>query len=230
VRGDTYVRCSEEHRDIVEDLKRFLQAEGLYRQLGLSYRRGFLLYGPPGNGKTALLRDVLRSHLPGDAVVLYCARVPSVRFLQGINGTLMNRTKVFIFEELYSVISSNNCGDILGFLDGEYSTERCITFATTNHPERLPGSLINRPSRFDRYIPIGNPDEEARFALIRHLIGREPVQQELRETSNFSFADIREICLTSLLHSRTISASVAEHHLHRERIKQDFSDRQPIGL
>jgi chaperone BCS1 len=40
--------------DLLEDAMEFLAGEGFYRERGLPYRRGYLLYGVPGSGKTSL--------------------------------------------------------------------------------------------------------------------------------------------------------------------------------
>ncbi|KKL15450.1 hypothetical protein LCGC14_2505440, partial [marine sediment metagenome] len=44
--------------DIVSDLSNFLQSENQYRELNIPWKRGYLFSGPPGNGKTLLLRQI----------------------------------------------------------------------------------------------------------------------------------------------------------------------------
>lgn len=47
--------------DLMEDIRWFMDSREWYDERGLDYKRGYLLYGPPGNGKTSLVRGIASS-------------------------------------------------------------------------------------------------------------------------------------------------------------------------
>jgi hypothetical protein len=52
---DTIVLDDDVKADLVGDLATFLAGEAWYERMGLSYKRGYLLHGPPGTGKTSIV-------------------------------------------------------------------------------------------------------------------------------------------------------------------------------
>src|ERR1700733_4767242 len=150
--------------DLNTDIEIFLKSKQLYTDLKFSYRRGYLLYGKPGNGKTTLIRELVKKYHKS-AHIIWCSGVPSDRMLELLNGT--DSIKIVIFEEIVNKASSPyfSMGDFLEFMDGENSLKNCITIATTNYPEQLQENLANRPSRFDVIFDIKNPSEAASYEI-----------------------------------------------------------------
>ena len=110
------------------------------------------------------------------------------------NGELV----IFIIEEITSKTSTHYINELLNFLDGPFSWEDCIIFATTNYPEFLPMNIIDRPSRFDMVIKIGNPSESVRKEYVIQLLG-ECQSTILKLTDGYSLAYVKEVCVKSLL-------------------------------
>jgi len=96
----------------------------------------------------------------------------------------------------------------LNELDGFAANVSIVALATTNHPERLDPSILDRPSRFDRKYPFDLPELAERLAYISMWNGSlKPTLQLTEEaiarlgeiTEGFSFAYLKELFLSSMM-------------------------------
>ena len=136
--------------------------------LGIPYRRGYLLYGPPGCGKTSFIQ-ALAGELQYDICVLNLSE-------RGMTDDKLNhllsvapRRSFILLEDVDAVFTqraavakdgyatSVTFSGLLNALDGVASTEERIVFLTTNHLERLDPALV-RPGRVDVKLEVGMSD------------------------------------------------------------------------
>ena len=230
VRDDSYLRLPGVYESLASDIDHFTKGESIYRKLGFQYRRGILLYGPPGNGKTSLIREILRAQIPNDSLVFFMDRIPSRHFIRVIRETLFDRLKVIIFEEMAATLKNSDLDHALAFLDGEISLDRCLILATTNYPERLPGNIVDRPSRFDRLYRISDPNEECRSILLRAYLGRPAERSEIDSTKGLSTAGLRECRLLVRLKNLSLHEASLQLKRHKEIVKREFGVIGEIGL
>src|SRR5436189_3696741 len=73
---------------------------------------------------------------------------------------------ILVFEDLDAQLTPQNRSFFLNELDGFAANIGIVTLATTNHPERLDPSILDRPSRFDRKYPFDLPEQPERVAYI----------------------------------------------------------------
>ena len=143
---------------IVSDVKNFLQIRDWYHDRGIPCRRGYLLHGPPGTGKTSFIR-ALAGELNYDLATLNVAeRGMTDDRLLVLLSVLPKRTMV-VLEDADTTLAKQHTdvdgyqgsrvsySGLLNALDGLVTSERLL-FMTTNHPERLDGAMI-RPGRID---------------------------------------------------------------------------------
>ncbi|PVH14176.1 uncharacterized protein CXQ87_002301 [Candidozyma duobushaemuli] len=155
---------------IVNDVKDFLSSGEWYHQRGIPYRRGYLLYGPPGSGKTSYIQalageldynicvlNLSEGHLTDDRLNHLMNHIPnrSILLLEDIDAAFNKRAQTN--EQGYQ--SGVTFSGLLNALDGVVSAEECITFMTTNHPERLDPALL-RPGRVDFKVMVNNATEQ----------------------------------------------------------------------
>ena len=194
----------------------FFDSKPEYDLLGVSWKRGFLLTGPPGNGKTHLIRALLnRLQVPRLIVKSFGDDPDDV---QDVFDRVRDMAPcVLVLEDIDSLIPEALLSTVLNALDGAEPLNGVLIVATTNHPEKLDPAIRNRPSRFDRVIEFGPPGLRERRLLLRALLSRGDRQMcpspnqltRLAEmTEGFSYAYLKELA---------VSASVA--WLHGDRSK-----------
>jgi mitochondrial chaperone BCS1 len=149
--------------DVIEDLRDFYSSRTWYVERGVPYRRGYLLHGPPGNGKTTLVLAAAGELNLSVAVLSLSNRLLSDDALRSLVDALPPAT-VLLIEDVDCVFktertTSDQTGvtlsGLLNALDGVSSREGRILFLTTNHPERLDAALV-RPGRVDKKIELAN--------------------------------------------------------------------------
>lgn len=165
---------------LLKDMKEFLSAEQWYVDRGIPYRRGYLLYGPPGNGKSSTVKalasemklDVCIANLGSmsadDELSNLFANIPhhAIVLLEDIDCVTTKRKKVKTADGETS--SSISLSMLLNALDGVAAKEGRILFMTTNHIEKLDPALI-RPGRCDRQVYIGDATPEQAERLFQRF-------------------------------------------------------------
>ncbi|ABN67550.2 mitochondrial protein of the CDC48/PAS1/SEC18 ATPase family [Scheffersomyces stipitis CBS 6054] len=154
---------------IISDVKDFLDSGEWYHKRGIPYRRGYLLYGPPGSGKTSFIQalageldynicilNLSESNLTDDRLNHLMNHIPerSILLLEDIDAAFNKRAQT----EDKGYTSGVTFSGLLNALDGVASAEECITFMTTNHPEKLDPALM-RPGRVDYKVLVDNATE-----------------------------------------------------------------------
>lgn len=172
---DDVICTPEVKKEFIDDAARFLQQEQEYEKLGMVWRRGYLLTGPPGSGKSSLAQ-ALASKLEADLNVIIMSSVASDdQFAELISDA--SEKGVVLLEDFDRAIldsekktNSMTTSGLLNILDGAGTRSGRIIIGTANNPETLEPALI-RPGRFDKHVEVGpvGQDEVCRF--IAHVTG-----------------------------------------------------------
>jgi chaperone BCS1 len=158
--------------DLLADLRTFLEAGAWYMTRGVPHRRGYLLHGPPGNGKTTLVAAVAGELGLSVAVLSLSNKILTDDILRNQVNALPPGAILLIEDIDCAFTEKRGAGEVTGVtmsgllnaLDGVSSREGRILFLTTNHPERLDPALV-RPGRVDRSFHLGHttPDQARRL-------------------------------------------------------------------
>lgn len=190
---------------VLASIQNFLAKEERYRHFGLNYKRGIMLEGPPGSGKSFTVRRVEEAVInQGDVVLHYNGLECLVAGIETIRKIDKSRLVLVVLEDFEKF-----CGHARGeaaisqLLDGEHQLDRVIFLATTNYLTLIPDRIKNRPSRFDEIIHVGMPSALDREAYIRHFTQQSDIQDPaydigrwVAETDKLSIAHIKELCVS----------------------------------
>ncbi|OBI90873.1 ATP-dependent zinc metalloprotease FtsH [Mycobacterium asiaticum] len=167
------------------EIKDFLQNPSRYQALGAKIPKGVLLYGPPGTGKTLLARAAAGEAgvpfftISGSDFVEMFVGVGASRVRDLFEQAKQNSPCIIFVDEIDAVGRQRGAGlggghdereqtlnQLLVEMDGFGDRAGVILIAATNRPDILDPALL-RPGRFDRQIPVSNPDLAGRRAVLR---------------------------------------------------------------
>lgn len=169
---------------------------------GLSAKRGLILWGPPGSGKTTAVAQMAAHMIEEKGGIVVVASDPdtTTECLHHVRKIEPGRPLIVVYEDLDALVERYGEAQYLALLDGEHQIANVVNVATTNYPERLDKRFVDRPGRFDRVTFVDMPHEEARKA---YFAAKAPEVPELtrarwvKETEGWSIAHLRELIVAT---------------------------------
>eukprot|EP00835_Amoeboradix_gromovi_P003869 NODE_273_length_12179_cov_0.492632.p4 type:complete len:425 gc:universal NODE_273_length_12179_cov_0.492632:11433-10159(-) len=164
---ESVVLKQNQTQDILTDVQQFLKSQNWYHDRGIPYRRGYLLHGTPGTGKSSFIQalsgqleynicvvNLSERGLTDDRLAYLLVNAPSrsILLIEDVDAAFLERKAS---EEGFS--SMVTFSGLLNALDGVIASEERLIFMTTNHLDRLDPALI-RPGRVDKMIEMSNAD------------------------------------------------------------------------
>jgi len=208
---DNLVLPGQLKSELTQDFEQFFASEALYRQHGVPWKRGYLLIGPPGNGKSHTIKALV-NHLGKPCIYVQSFKSPHYTD-HHVMKTLFERARrttpcIVILEDLDSLLNDGNRSFFLNELDGFAANHGILTLASTNHPERLDPAILERPSRFDRKYTFALPalDERKSYLKLWNVrldsdmqLSSRGLHKVAQASDGFSYAYVKELVLSSMM-------------------------------
>lgn len=229
-----------EMKEILLDIDSFWEMESKFKKYKMVHKRGILLHGPPGCGKSYLMQNLINNIISKNGIVFSLNGESAVSyftdFCQIFRQIEPKRPLVVIIEDIDNIVTAGQglLSALLNVLDGVNQIENVVYLATTNYPERLQDRISNRPSRFDRVYEIPHPNAEVREFFIRHKLHESDIKtidmkQWVKETDGLSLSHIKELVVSTMILGKKFE-DVMEHFGDMKKPKNSRSSSSSKGL
>ncbi|KEQ94876.1 hypothetical protein AUEXF2481DRAFT_40828 [Aureobasidium subglaciale EXF-2481] len=203
--------------NLIKDVDSFFNAKSTYQQYNIPWKRGIILYGPPGCGKTISIKALMNSARKKNVANLYVKsfKASGCQSDQASIREIFNKARsiapaMLIFEDLDSLITDELRSFFLNEVDGVEENDGLLIIGSTNHLDRIDTSITKRPSRFDRKYHFKAPSERERLLYCQYWqqkLSSDPAidfpdevcQAVATLTEGFTFAYLKEVFVHTLL-------------------------------
>lgn len=219
--------------ELIQDIDKFFQpsTKQRYADFNLIYKRGILMHGKPGTGKSSTIYALSEMAVEKGYIVLFNPNVRSVwsfvTWLRGIEG--VERPILVIWEEFEDLLDNGWENNILQLLDGGQQLPSVIYLATTNYLNRIPNRFKNRPSRFAKVIEVGAPSAEVRRTFLEGKLGKYVGDVDLdawvAESDGFVIDQLKDLIVSCLCLEVPLKEAVMKiKSMQKEADKGDEDD------
>lgn len=191
---------TKEMAEIFRDARFWFRHRKWYEERGIAWRRGYLLYGLPGSGKTTAVRALAQdldlpvhtfdlSSMDNDDLTKHWIESrtdgPRIILLEDIDTVFNGRKNVarssFNGQKNVARISPLTFDTLLNLIDGIESEHGLMLFITTNNVDAVDPAIgvpnaegeSSRPGRVDMAINLPGLDYQGRLKMARRILGIE---------------------------------------------------------
>lgn len=214
----SYVFASGPMKEAMAEVGSFWDSAGHYKKLGVPHKRGILLHGPPGCGKTMIVFGIIKKAIADGGIVIQMDppiselsdALPLMRQIE------VDRPITVLLEDLERFCHEGQEEMLLEMLDGASSLGHGILYlATTNHTDKIPERVRSRPSRIDTLIEVPLPSPQQRMEYLKFLCRGDympdsaTLDELVRLSQGFSLASLKELVLSLVVYRRPLDVTIA---------------------
>lgn len=200
------------HTKILKDVEKFWSSEENFKNASILHKRGILLEGTPGTGKSTLITQIIDSIIQKGGIVFNISNVNdlirTLGFYQDVLRKIEPTTPVVTIIEDIDKVYNQIEPELLDFLDGKRSINHSLTILTTNNSSRLSSALL-RPSRVDKRYVINLPNKEAREEYFKFKnISEELISKYVEASENMNISQLKELFISTIVLENTFEESL----------------------
>lgn len=199
---DYYVLPSLPHEEIIADIQKFWDSKDQYEKYNITHKRGIILHGEPGGGKTSLIYLLIEEMKKYNGISIYFDSPKTWTTVANLIRKIeADRPILCIIEDIDGIIDDFGEEIFLNFLDGLNQISNIVYVATTNNLKDIPDRIKDRPSRFDKKYEVKKPTAEDRKIYFERLIHEEDrelynIDDLVKDTDKFSMAHLKEVFIS----------------------------------
>lgn len=222
--------------EVLDGIKKFWDAKEAFKARKQVHKRGVLLWGPPGSGKTATIALLIHDLVASGGVVFMVTNptvvAEALRVFRKVEPT---RPLICVMEDIDELIQYYGETEFLNLLDGENQVDNVCHIATTNYPDKLDQRFVNRPSRFDELPKIGMPSAQTRRGYLRARINEDEltdvqIERWVKDTDGFSMAHLKEIVISVFCLGNTYENVIGRLKIMKSKSKFKDNPDSAVGF
>jgi adenylate kinase family enzyme len=229
-------KMKQEIKSLVEI---FLSSKDFYVKNKIPWKRGIMLYGNPGVGKTTLIKTLISQYDFKPVTMVAGGDDNIVREAFAYAET--QSPSLLYFEDLDSMLDNTvDISTFLNLMDGISTKNGLLIVATANNIKKIKKN-VDRPSRFDRKYEIPLPDKEMSLNYLEKWFEKSITSKKLDEivqntvSKSFSYAHLKELYISSMYESLARNAkSINEKDIKKalDRLIKDKCslEQKPINI
>ncbi len=231
-------------KELVDAVLSPIEEPGISKAYNVKPAKGILFFGPPGTGKTVMMR-ALSNEIRAGFYYVNAANLVSgfpgetERIIANIfNVAKKNAPCVLFFDEVDSIATSRQkaaagsasaqaLSQLLIEMDGFQQIQGVIVVGATNAPDLLDPAIL-RPGRFDKIVYLPPPDHVARKKIFDLYLKNLPVADDIdldeisENTERYTGADVKAVCESV---AQKIAQEASSKHKVLEITQDDIIDR-----
>ena len=189
-------------KNIRDSIEGWLAAKSIYEKAKVPWKRGILMYGIPGNGKTTAIRTIISNYDFKPVTVNTSMQTNDDTITEAFEYAQEQEPGLLYIEDLDTLLSTTvSLSHFLNLMDGVSTKNGIMVIATANDLNKLKESVTDRPSRFDRKWEIPVPDFPMAIKYLKHWFGNTVKIESIAKSAvdnGFSYAHLKELYLTAM--------------------------------
>jgi len=176
----------DDARQVISEIKIWHDSRDWYKEKDIVWKRGFLLHGEPGTGKTSIIR-ALAEEMDLPVYVFDLASMDNAELSTFWRDSVSYfDTRIFVIEDIDTIFKGRiniakppneqgvtfDC--LLNLIDGVEEQDGTLLFITTNNIDSIDSALAartaTRPGRIDRVLFLEKPDKEGLIHIASQIL------------------------------------------------------------
>ncbi len=196
-------------KEIKSSVEGWLASKEVYERVKAPWKRGVLLYGNVGTGKTSLIRTLISEYNFKPVTIEMGAHTTNDVLTEAFAYAQEQSPGLLYIEDIDTLFTDGqvSLSHFLNLMDGINTKNGIFIIGTANDLDVLKESITDRPSRFDKKWEIPLPDESLCFKYLKKWFGDLITDKKCTEFAktafklHFSYAYLKELYLSSIFNA-----------------------------